>query len=107
MAADTAYDEPLESYAVAQSEVSSAAGIVVGAVVGVVVGVGLAVVLPPTLPAIDFSGWELALAVGGLLAGGAVGGVVGSFAGLPHDGTVRRTQTASVRIRSSTSCCRS
>jgi hypothetical protein len=85
VAADTAYDEPLESYAVAQSEVSSAAGIVVGAVVGALVGVGLAVVLPPTLPAIDFSGWELALAVGGLLAGGAVGGVVGSFAGLPHE----------------------
>jgi hypothetical protein len=85
VAADTAYDEPLESYAVASSEVSSAAGIVVGAVVGIVVGVGLAVVLPPTLPAIDFSGWELALAVGGLLAGGAVGGVVGSFAGLPHE----------------------
>jgi hypothetical protein len=85
VAADTVYDEPLESYAVAQSEVSSAAGIVVGAVVGAIVGVGMAVVLPPTLPAIDFSGWELALAVGGLLAGGAVGGVVGSFAGLPHE----------------------
>ncbi len=85
VASDTAYDEPLEAYAVAQSEVSSAAGIVVGAVVGALVGVGMAVVLPPTLPAIDFSGWELALAVGGLLAGGAVGGVVGSFAGLPHE----------------------
>jgi NhaP-type Na+/H+ or K+/H+ antiporter len=29
-------------------------------------------------------GWSLALAVGGILAGGAVGGIVGSFAGLPQ-----------------------
>jgi hypothetical protein len=82
-AEDVGYDEPLEGAAVAHSETSSAAGIVVGAVVGAAVGIGLAVVLPPSLPAIDFGGWEIALAVGGLLAGGAVGGVVGSFAGLP------------------------
>jgi len=36
------------------------------------------------LPSVDFGGWEAALAVGGLLAGGAVGGIVGSFAGLPQ-----------------------
>jgi hypothetical protein len=36
------------------------------------------------LPNVDFGGWEAALAVGGLLAGGAVGGIVGSFAGLPQ-----------------------
>jgi hypothetical protein len=29
------------------------------------------------------TGWSLALAVGGVLAGGAVGAIVGSFAGLP------------------------
>jgi hypothetical protein len=83
LAADVVYEEPLGPVAVAHSEDLSAAGILVGAIVGAFVGVGLAVVLPPTLPAIDFGGWELALAVGGLLAGGAVGGVVGSFAGLP------------------------
>jgi hypothetical protein len=35
---------------------------------------------------VDFGGWEAALAVGGLLAGGAVGSIVGSFAGLPQPG---------------------
>jgi cytochrome bd-type quinol oxidase subunit 2 len=32
---------------------------------------------------VDLEGWSVALGVGGLLAGGAVGGIVGSFAGLP------------------------
>jgi hypothetical protein len=83
LAEDTAYDEPLERAAVEHSEEFGAAGILVGAVVGAAVGIGLAVVLPPTLPNIDFQGWSVALAVGGILAGGAVGGIVGSFAGLP------------------------
>ena len=52
VAADLAYQEPLERSAVEHSE--------------------------------DFGGWSAALAVGGILAGGAVGGVVGSFAGLPQ-----------------------
>jgi hypothetical protein len=83
LAEDTVYDEPLERAAVEHSEEFGAAGILVGAVVGAAVGIGLAVVLPPTLPNIDFQGWSVALAVGGILAGGAVGGIVGSFAGLP------------------------
>jgi len=83
LAEDTVYDEPLERAAVEHSEEFGAAGILVGAVVGAAVGIGLAVVLPPVLPNIDFQGWSVALAVGGLLAGGAVGGIVGSFAGLP------------------------
>jgi len=77
-------EEPRQRAAVAHSEDFGAAGIVFGAVVGALVGVGLAVVLPPVLPNVDFGGWEAALAVGGLLAGGAVGGIVGSFAGLPQ-----------------------
>ena len=44
----------------------------------------MAIILPPALPNVDFGGWSAALAVGGILAGGAVGGVVGSFAGLPQ-----------------------
>src|SRR5215207_1859520 len=83
LAEDMAYDEPLERAAVEHSEEFGAAGILVGAIVGAAVGTGLAVVLPPTLPNIDFQGWSVALAVGGILAGGAVGGIVGSFAGLP------------------------
>jgi hypothetical protein len=83
LAEDQAYDEPMERAAVEHSEEFGAAGILVGAVIGAAVGVGLAVVLPPTLPNIDFQGWSVALAVGGILAGGAVGGIVGSFAGLP------------------------
>ena len=83
--ADLAYaEEPLQRLAVAHAEDVGAAGIVVGAVVGALVGIGLAVVLPPVLPNVDFGGWQAALAVGGLLAGGAVGGIVGSFAGLPQ-----------------------
>src|SRR5438067_159241 len=82
--ADLAYEEPLQAAAVAHSEDFGAAGIVVGAIVGALVGVGLAIVLPPVLPNVDFGGWEAALAVGGILAGGAVGGIVGSFAGLPQ-----------------------
>jgi uncharacterized protein DUF6789 len=81
---DLSYAEPLEAVAVAHSEDFGAAGIVIGAIVGALVGVGLAIVLPPVLPNVDFGGWEAALAVGGILAGGAVGGIVGSFAGLPQ-----------------------
>jgi hypothetical protein len=84
IAADTAYDEPRGRLAVEHSEDFGAAGIVLGAIVGALVGIGLAVVLPPTLPNVDFGGWTVALAVGGILAGGAVGGLVGSFAGLPQ-----------------------
>jgi uncharacterized membrane protein YagU involved in acid resistance len=87
VAADLAYQEPaLQQAAVAHSQDFGAAGIIVGAIVGALVGIGLAVVLPPSLPNVDFGGWEAALAVGGLLAGGAVGGIVGSFAGLPQPG---------------------
>jgi hypothetical protein len=82
--ADMAYDEPRERLAVEHSEDFGAAGILLGAVIGAAVGIGLAVILPPTLPNVDFGGWEVALAVGGILAGGAVGGIVGSFAGLPQ-----------------------
>jgi hypothetical protein len=83
LAHDTIYAEPLERHAVRQSETFGAAGILGGAVVGAAVGVGLAIVLRPTLPNVDLEGWSVALGVGGLLAGGAVGGIVGSFAGLP------------------------
>jgi hypothetical protein len=87
VAADLAYREPaLQQTAVAHSQDFGAAGIIVGAIVGALVGIGLAIILPPVLPNVDFAGWEAALAVGGLLAGGAVGGVVGSFAGLPQPG---------------------
>jgi hypothetical protein len=82
--ADLTYEEPLERSAVEHSEDFGAAGIVVGAIIGALVGIGLAIVLPPALPNVDFGGWEAALAVGGILAGGAVGGIVGSFAGLPQ-----------------------
>ena len=81
---DLAYEEPLQQIAVGHSEDFGAAGILVGCVIGAAVGIGLAVVLPPTLPNVDLGGWSIALAVGGILAGGAVGGIVGSFAGLPH-----------------------
>lgn len=81
---DVVYEEPLARAAVEHSEDFGAAGILVGAVIGAAVGIGLAVVLPPTLPNVDFAGWEVALAVGGILAGGSVGGIVGSFAGLPN-----------------------
>jgi uncharacterized protein DUF6789 len=84
VAADLSYEEPLQAVAVAHSENFGAAGIVVGAIVGALVGVGLAIVLPPVLPNVDFGGWQAALGVGGILAGGAVGGIVGSFAGLPQ-----------------------
>jgi hypothetical protein len=84
LAADLAYDEPLERRAIEHSEDIGAAGIIVGGVVGAAVGIGLAVVLPPIVPSIDTGGWSVALAVGGILAGGAVGGIVGSFAGLPQ-----------------------
>ena len=84
LAADLTYREPLERLAVEHSEDFGAAGIVVGAIVGALVGIGLAVVLPPILPNVDFGGWSVALAVGGILAGGAVGSIVGSFAGLPQ-----------------------
>jgi hypothetical protein len=82
--ADVAYDEPLERLAVEHSEDLGAAGILAGCVVGAAVGTMMAVVLPPTLPNVDFGGWQVALAVGGILAGGAGGGIVGSFAGLPQ-----------------------
>lgn len=83
--ADISYREPvLQQAAVAQSQDYGAAGIVVGAIIGALLGIALAIVLPPSLPNVAFEGWEAALAVGGLLAGGAVGGVVGSFAGLPQ-----------------------
>jgi hypothetical protein len=88
VAGDLAYHEPAlqQQTAVAHSQDFGAAGIIVGAIVGALVGIGLAIVLPPSLPNVDFGGWEAALAVGGLLAGGAVGGIVGSFAGLPQPG---------------------
>ncbi len=85
MAADLSYQAPgLQQSAVAHSEDFGAAGILVGALVGALVGIILALILPPSLPNVDFGGWEAALAVGGLLAGGAVGGIIGSFAGLPQ-----------------------
>src|ERR671933_1002425 len=84
VAADLAYEEPLQRRAVEHSEDFGAAGILVGGVVGAAVGIGMAIILPPVLPNVDFGGWSAALAVGGILAGGAVGGVVGSFAGLPQ-----------------------
>src|SRR5579859_2097679 len=84
LGADLSYEEPLQAVAVAHSQDFGAAGIVVGAIVGALVGVGLAIILPPVLPNVDFGGWQAALAVGGILAGGAVGGIVGSFAGLPQ-----------------------
>ncbi len=84
---DLVYDEPLERPALAHSEDFGAAGIIVGGVSGIAVGVGLAVVLPGMLPSIDTRGWSIALTVGGILAGGAVGGIVGSFAGLPNGET--------------------
>jgi hypothetical protein len=85
VASDLSYQEPaLQHAAVAHSQDFGAAGIVVGAIVGALVGIGLAIILPPILPNVDFGGWEAALAVGGLLAGGSVGGIVGSFAGLPQ-----------------------
>lgn len=83
-AADLTYDEPLEQQAVEHSEDLGAAGILAGALIGAGVGIAMAVILPPTLPNVDFGGWQIALAVGGILAGGAVGGIVGSFAGLPQ-----------------------
>ncbi len=87
VAADLSYQTPpLQESAVAHSEDFGAAGIIIGAIVGALVGIVLAVILPPSLPNVDFGGWEAALAVGGLLAGGAVGGIVGSFAGLPQPG---------------------
>ena len=84
VAADLAYEEPLQRRAVEHSQDFGAAGILVGGVVGAAVGIGMAIILPPVLPNVDFGGWSAALAVGGILAGGAVGGVVGSFAGLPQ-----------------------
>ncbi|HEV7663661.1 MAG TPA: DUF6789 family protein [Chloroflexota bacterium] len=81
---DLAYEEPLEQRAIEHSEDLGAAGILFGAFIGAAVGIMMAVVLPPTLPNVDFGGWQVALAVGGILAGGAVGGIVGSFAGLPQ-----------------------
>ena len=107
LAEDTAYDEPLERAAVEHSEEFGAAGILVGAVVGAAVGVGLAVVLPPTLPNIDFQGWSVALAVGGILAGGAVGGIVGSFAGLPSTPDDPAEVARGRRTPSIATCCRS
>jgi hypothetical protein len=84
VSADLAYDEPLERAAVEHSEDLSAAGILLGCVGGALVGIGMAVVLRPTVPNVDDFGWSVALGVGGVLAGGAVGGIVGSFAGLPQ-----------------------
>ncbi|MBV9580758.1 MAG: hypothetical protein JO057_19430 [Chloroflexi bacterium] len=85
VAADLTYQQrSFQQTAVARSEDVGAAGIIVGAIVGALVGIALAVILPPILPNVDFGGWQAALAVGGLLAGGAVGGIVGSFAGLPQ-----------------------
>src|SRR5438105_807904 len=81
---DLEHEQTVQRMAVAHSEDFGAAGIVVGAIVGALVGIGLAIVLPPILPNVDFGGWQAALAVGGILAGGAVGGIVGSFAGLPQ-----------------------
>jgi hypothetical protein len=81
---DVTYDEPLSRLAVEHSEDFGAAGIVLGGVAGAAVGIAMAVILPPVLPNIDFGGWSIALAVGGILAGGAVGAIVGSFAGLPQ-----------------------
>jgi hypothetical protein len=84
IAEDVVYNEQLSRAAVEHSEDFGAAGILLGAIIGAAVGSGLAVVLPPVVPNVDFGGWSIALAVGGVLAGGAVGGIVGSFAGLPQ-----------------------
>ena len=101
------YDEPRCSERPSRTrEDFGAAGILVGAIVGALVGIGLAVVLPPTLPNVDFGGWEIALAVGGMLAGGAVGGIVGSFAGLPQPGPDPAELAEAIRTRSSIGCCR-
>jgi hypothetical protein len=81
---DVAYDAPLVRQAVEHSEDFGAAGILLGGIAGAGVGIAMAVILPPTLPNVDFGGWSVALAVGGVLAGGAVGAIVGSFAGLPQ-----------------------
>jgi hypothetical protein len=87
VAEDLSYQAPpMQRAAVAHSQDFGAAGIIVGAIIGALVGIVLAIILPPSLPNVDFGGWEAALAVGGLLAGGAVGGIVGSFAGLPQPG---------------------
>jgi hypothetical protein len=84
LGADLVYEEPMQRRAIEHSEDLGATGILFGAVIGAAVGIMLAVVLPPVLPNVDFGGWQVALGVGGILAGGAVGGIVGSFAGLPQ-----------------------
>lgn len=84
LGADLVYAEPMERRAIEHSEDLGATGILFGAIIGAAVGIMLAVVLPPVLPNVDFGGWQVALAVGGILAGGAVGSIVGSFAGLPQ-----------------------
>jgi cytochrome bd-type quinol oxidase subunit 2 len=82
IAEDLTYDEPLEREAVAHSEAFGAAGIVGGIIVGALVGAGLGLVLPPGTRE-SSTGWSIALAIGGMLAGGGIGAIVGSFAGLP------------------------
>ncbi len=84
LAANLGSREPLERLAVEHSQDFGAAGILLGGIVGAAVGIAMAVILPPTLPNVDFGGWSVALAVGGVFAGGAVGAIVGSFAGLPQ-----------------------
>lgn len=80
---DATYDEPLEAAAMAHSGAFSAAGIVGGIVVGSLLGAILAIVVKPSALD-DPTGWTIAMALGGVLAGGAVGAVVGSFSGLPQ-----------------------
>jgi hypothetical protein len=80
-----AYREEMDvdEAAIVHSEEFGAAGIVAGLGLGALVGAVLAAILPPASGE-AVSGWGFALAAGGVLAGGAVGAVVGSFAGLPQ-----------------------
>lgn len=80
---DLTYDEPMEGLVIGHAEEFSAAGIGIGAFVGVLFGVALSAILQPLLPNLDTGGWSVAIIAAGILAGGAVGSVIGSFAGLP------------------------
>lgn len=80
---DLAYDEPMEGLVIAHAEELSAAGIGVGAVLGALFGIALGAILQPLIPSLDVGGWSVAIVAAGILAGGAVGAIIGSFAGLP------------------------
>ncbi|MBI2755263.1 MAG: hypothetical protein HYX52_00990 [Chloroflexi bacterium] len=80
---DPVLSEQAQGAAIRHSEDFSAAGILLGFGIGALGGAVLAVAIPRnTLD--DATGWSLALAAGGLLCGGAIGGIIGSFAGLPQ-----------------------